>query len=503
MKKINPYYINCDWDSNYLCKCCGALLYYDFETKEIFCLNSTCKDSPHDIEIFSTEEADLTHLSQQLTYIENSLGQIVKTCDYNILVRQLLENRRRIVENFILTGKMNIEEFLISNDILFFIKKYKSLGIRNDKITFNGFIQLFIRYYQNQTLIENIKEGRYLLARKPLNRIFVLKYYDVIVDEIWASYGQVDLKESTNLSEFHYHKVIENVVNLQSINISTDLAPYYDRLWPFILSFQYIVKRNYPTSLKYQYSITDTDLANILSIIMSLKDNKVTVISIMDFLKHFIRQPLRDKNINDFIDLLDGNQDKIPIIFFIDENIILDRQTMLLFSTLLYSQVLSVNNEIEGQQRIAKFKQEASISFENYIRDKIVESGYFCLPSSTKIGGRDYDVIAVSELKHEIIIVETKFKDPPSSSLSANTLIQQEFLQDDIGLLPELIKHQERYTLLYQRPSLFHDKLGLKDDLSSYNVKSYFITKYTPLISSYDNIKVMSERVFIDNEIRA
>ena len=65
-----PYGIKCNWDSEYLCKNCGGLLYYDIDTKIIYCFNSRCKDYPTGIDIFSTEEADLTFLNRQLTEIE-------------------------------------------------------------------------------------------------------------------------------------------------------------------------------------------------------------------------------------------------------------------------------------------------------------------------------------------------------------------------------------------------------------------------------------------------
>jgi hypothetical protein len=159
LENSKPYNIDCNWDSNYLCKKCGSLLYYTFITKEINCLNVQCKDFPSGVELFSTKEADLTLLNKQSASIEKALGQIVNTCDYNRLVMQLLENRKQIIDNFITSGIMPIDEFLISNEILFFVKKHKSLGMRNDKLTFNGFLQLFISYYHNLTLIENIKEG--------------------------------------------------------------------------------------------------------------------------------------------------------------------------------------------------------------------------------------------------------------------------------------------------------------------------------------------------------
>lgn len=503
MEKDNqPYGIKCSWDSEYLCKKCGGLLYYAMETKEDHCFNSQCPDYPKGIEIYGTGEADLTLLNSQLADIERRLGQIINTCDYKFLAWTLLERRRRIVQKFFTSGIMQIDRFLLSNEILLFIQKYESLGIRNDPFTFKAILQLYTKYSEQLKLIEDLKEGRYLLARKPIkNKIFRLKYYDVIIDEIWSSYGQVNLQSSIDVDDFRYHEVIQKIVKSQGAITSADYAAYFDRLWPFAVSFQYLVKRNYSTSLKYQYSVTPTDLANILSIILSLKDNNLITVTLFNLLKHFIIQPIRDKNITDFVNMLSGNNDKIPIVFKTDGNIILDRRTLLLFFILMHSQHLPSAFEPSGQQIIAQHKQEAGGDFEEYLNNKLGTIGYCCLLPSTNIGGRDYDVVAFSESNQEILLIETKFKDPSPSSFSRNTLIEQELIYEKHGLLPQVIKHQERYDLLMKEGALFQKTLGLKNNIQDYLVKAYFITKYTPLISYYGNVRVISEKEFEEKEL--
>ncbi|MGD0795022.1 MAG: hypothetical protein ABR958_05475 [Dehalococcoidales bacterium] len=467
------------------------------ETKEIYCFNSKCKDYPTGIDIFKTEEADLTFLNQQLNEIERNLGQIVKTCDYYVLAWFLLERRRRIVEGFFSSGIMRIDDFLLSNEILLFIKKYKSFGIRKD-LTFKAIIQLYRHYSEQLKLIEDLKEGRYLLARSPKNKIYRLKYFDIIIGEIWSGYGLVNLQSPIDVNKFRYHEVIEKIVKTPGPLISTDYAPYFERLWPFAVSAQYLIKRNYSTALKYQYSVTPADLANILSFILSLKDNKLTAIPLMNLLKHFIKQPIRDKNIKEFIDMLSGDNDKIPIVFKTDGNIILDKPTLLLFFVFMFSQHLPSIIDISGPQRMALLKKEAGSDFEKYLRNKLEEINYYCLPPSTNIGGREYDILSFSESNKDLLIIETKFKDPSPSSFSVNTLIEQEFTYEKYGLLPQVIRQQERYDLLFEKPELFQKTIGLKHKIIEYTVNAYFITKYTPLIKNYGDVRVMSDREFIE-----
>ena len=503
MEKNNkPYGIECSWDSEYLCKKCGGLLYYDMETKEDHCFNSQCQDYPKGIEIYGTEEVDLTLLNSQLANIERGLGQVISTCDYKILALFLLERRRRIVQKFFTSRVMHIDNFLLSNEILLFIQKYKSLGIRNDRLTLRAVLQLYKEYSEQLKLLEDLKEGRYLLSKKPIkNKIFRLKYYDVIINEIWTSYGLVNLESIPDVNEFRYHEVIQKILSKKGTEISSDYAPYFDRLWPFAIGAQYLSKRNYATSLKYQYSVTTTDLANILSIIASLKDTNLITMPVFDLLRHFIKQPIRDRGFTDFINMLSGNNDKIPIVFKTDGSIILDRLTLLLFFVLMHSQHLESDFDVNGQQRIAQHKQEAGSEYEIYFKDKLEKIGYCCLPTSTRIGGRDYDVVAFSESNQEILLIEAKFKDPSPSSLSGNTLIEQEFIYEKRGLLPQVIKHQKRYDLLIAEGDLFQRKLGLKNNIQNYFIKAYFITKYTPLISYYGDVRVISEKEFFEKEL--
>ena len=491
-----PFGINVPWDSAYLCKKCGGLIYYDVTNKTENCLNTGCQNYPNEIEVYGTEEADLKVLNSQFAQIEKNLGQMVRTCDYRFLATSLLQMRRNIVNRFFTSGTMHIDSFLVSNDILSFIQKYKSLGIRKDAKTLGTIVGLYKEYSDHLKMTEDIKEGRYVLTRKPPKHLFRLKFYDVILEEIWPSYGLVDIKSVPNISDFRYHEVIQKLVSNQGTISTTNYGPLFDNLWPLAIGFQYLVKRNYATSLRYQYEITPTDLANMLSVIGSLKDNAVKTLPIMNLLIHFIKQPQRDKDFTDFIGMLSGDTGKAPILFKTNGDIMLDRRTMLLFFILLHTQHIASSSIPSGHQAISLHKQQAGMEYETYLKSKLEGKGYRCLPRSTRIADRDYDQIAISELKREILLVETKFKDPSPSSFSKHTLIDQEFTLAEDGLLPQAMRQQERYDLLFQKPLLFQAKLGLKSNIADYAIKACLVTKFTPLMNSYGNISIMSERQF-------
>jgi hypothetical protein len=216
----------------------------------------------------------------------------------------------------------------------------------------------------------------------------------------------------------------------------------------------------------------------------------------MNLLVHFIKQPQRDKDFTDFIGMLSGDSGKTPILFKTNGDIMLDRRTMLLFFVLLHTQHIASSATPSGQQTINLHKQQAGTEYETYLKNKLEEKGYRCMPRSTRVAGRDYDQIGISESNREILLVETKFKDPSPSSLSRHTLIDQEFTLDEDGLLPQAIKHQERYDLVFQKPLLFQAKLGLENNIADYAIKAYLVTKFTPLMNSYGNVSIMSEKQF-------
>jgi hypothetical protein len=346
-------------------------------------------------------------------------------------------------------------------------------------------------------MTEDFKEGRYVLTRVPPKSLFRLKYYDVILEEIWPSYGLVDIKSMPNINDFRYHEVIQKLISKQGTITTTDYGPLFDNLWPFANAFLYLVKRNRATSLKYQYAVTPADLANMLSVIASLRDNAVKTLPIMNLLIHFITQPQRDKDFTDFIGMLSGDSGKAPILFKTNGDVVLDRQTMLLFFVLLNTQHIASSAIPSGQQAINLHKQQAGTEYETYLKAKLEGKGYRCMPRSTGVAGSDYDLIGISESKREIILVETKFRDPSPSSFSKYTLIDQEFTPTENGLLPQAIKHQKLYDLVFQKPLLFQKRLGLKSNIVDYAIKAYLVTKFTPLMSRYGNVSVMSERQFL------
>ncbi len=456
-----------------------------------------CPTYPKDVELYATGRDNLKLVDSQFAEREKNLGQVISACDYQSLLRFLLERRRRLIGKFFSSGYMNIDDFLFSNELLLTVQKYKSYGIRQDLMQFNAVVQIYKSYRKYLDFLEDIKDGRYLLSRNPPNNVFRLKYCDVIYGEILTSYGLVQLKSVAGVDLFHYHDVIETRLRENPALITTDYAPFFEHLWPLAVSIEYLTKHNYQSSLMYQYSVTPTDMANILSVIFSMKDDRLTPIPVFNLFQHYLAQPVRDRSFTDFLNLLSGGGTKIPIVFVDGDTIMLDRKTLYIFFILMLSQYLSSGGISSGQQSIARHKQQAGTDFEYYMKEKLEKNGYRCLPPSTNICGRDYDLIAISEARGEIILAETKFRDPSPSSFSNSTLIKQEFTDERSGLLQQSMRHQERYSLFFEQAGIFKQILGLNREAVSYSVRGYVITKFKPLISRYGDILIESKREFL------
>ena len=49
----------------------------------------------------------------------------------------------------------------------------------------------------------------------------------------------------------------------------------------------------------------------------------------------------------------------------------------------------------------------------------------------------------------------------------------------------------------------FIGSLEMPELIQEYQVKTYFITKYTPKMSFYKNVKVLSEKEFMEKELKS
>jgi len=115
---------------------------------------------------------------------------------------------------------------------------------------------------------------------------------------------------------------------------------------------------------------------NISSVIGSLDSDDLITVPILNLLGHFNKQLIRDRTSADFIDLLSGNNDRIPIVFRMNGSIVLDKPTLFLFFIYMYSQHLASDNYVSGPQRISQLKQEPSREYEEAFKKKLEESGY-------------------------------------------------------------------------------------------------------------------------------
>ena len=149
-----------------------------------------------------------------------------------------------------------------------------------------------------------------------------------------------------------------------------------------------------------------------------------------------------------------------------------------------------------------KKKQETATIFEDHLRKHLRSSGSKVTEEPLVVSEHgekhEYDVIGVDEDSKEIVLLEAKYKDFAPSSLTGRTLIKQELLEEEYGLLVEAIKHQARLDFFQKYPKRFSRELPLESSAEEYDVSASVVTKHPPLISKYRQVAVLAYDEFCD-----
>ena len=109
--------------------------------------------------------------------------------------------------------------------------------------------------------------------------------------------------------------------------------------------------------------------------------------------------------------------------------------------------------------------------------------------------------MGISEGKKRIILADAKFRDISPSSICADTLIQQELLEPGQGVQYEAERHIQRVDFFKKNLGLFKQYLNPKADLATYEIRSYLVTKHTPLVKQYKDVRVLSLDELIEKEL--
>ena len=495
-----------DYKSEYLCSACGSLIYYDMSNKSReFCINPGCSYCARQLQVMDPSKESSPGLHDDLAGEEARLLKLIESCDHEALAIHVYNVRRELIESAVKKRVMpSIPKWHAIGDLLVLMNSHRPRGRDKSESTFLTTLNLSQRRTEDLNFIEDIENGRRKIVRDPDGRMGVLmmKYLSPVHDMLMV-YG---LASSGNLVDdsdlFKFKDIDELVIKEADLRPGADMSDFLDSLWPYTMALRYAFSLYYRTSVQYRYTPERVDMAFILGLLYSLKPDKTFLVSKQKVANLFAKYApwAGGRTFGQFLAEYATNDQKVPIMVSVGDKLIADRMTLLYFMIHLNGQYIEINRRNGGADGIAEMKKKQADVYEGKVRSELRKHGYTGPDSAVKVT-YDYDVLGISEEKKRILVVDAKFRDISPSSISADTLVRQELLQDGQGLQYEAVRHQVRVNYLRQNLALFKPHLRFVRSPGDYEVRPFLVTKHVPLVSQWQDVGILSLEDFVSREL--
>jgi hypothetical protein len=496
-----------DFKSDYLCDACGGIIYCDLDdnTQE-FCINPSCLRCNHKFGILDTSAKASPQLHKELREEEANLLALIKSCNHEALAMYVYRMRLELINSAVTIGVMpSIPLWHAIGDLLILMNTHPPSGSEVTETTFASIIKLSYERSKHLNFIEDVEHGRYKVV-KPADgqmRVIMMKYLSPIRDMLKV-YGLASSGDLTDESElFKFQDIDELVIGDVELKPGADMADFFNSLWPSVITLRYGFRLYYRTSLQYRHKPARVDIPYLLGVLYSLNSREPVFVSKEGLSRHFYKykEYAEGRTFDQLVTEYAESHEKVPIIVSVGDRIILDPLTLLYFIIHLHGQAIENDRLLNGKD-ITVMKKKAADIFEAKVRNELHRYGYTCPESAVKVK-YDYDVLGISEARKQILVIDAKFRDISPSSISAETLVEQELMEPEEGLFYEAGRHKTRVDYLMHNVGLF--KLHLKPSglLRSYQVRPYVVTKHTPLVRQYKNIGILSLADLVNNELSA
>ena len=477
--------------SDYLCTECKNLIYFELGSNEDICVNPRCILFLPFLKFYDVSQADI--LKKQIKEKDRNLKSRIMKTDRSYFIRFLYQERKNITKKLITTGLAEFEKLLVVDELLILTNSLNFVGRKRGQAFFTRILKDYEEFFKVKNMIEDIENQRVLLSTN--KKAYMLKYWKIILD-FYKSYGLISDRLDDRERAFKYDFIDRHVRDQVKFEPGMDIGRLFEQQFHFISALKYVLERYHRTSTQYRYDPTGLDIAVLMGLFFSAT-KEIEFWSLKSLRNHFDRTASGKANFEEFIVKYINSKEKAPIIVFDGTTYIFDKHTLLFYiHYLIGKNRRKVEGQITtGEERIMKKKQRAASIFEEQIRKHLRECGY-SVPSDPLVISEhkekyEYDVIGVKEEKKIIYLVEAKYRDFSPSSLTGKTLIQQELMDEDNGLLIEAIKHQARLDFFYKHSDRFKCELSLSSPIDQYNVFAYIVTKHPPLISKYRRVPIV------------
>ncbi|WP_148284406.1 hypothetical protein [Dehalococcoides mccartyi] len=437
---------------------------------------------------------------------EAKLLSAMERCDPETLALYTYEMRKALIESALSNGVMpSIPMWHSIGDLLILMNVHPPRGTDKSEVTMQSVVKMNYRRTEHLNFIEDVENGRHKIVRYPDGKmsVLMLKYLEPIHD-MFRVYGLASSGTVVNEADlFKFKDIDELVIKEVDLNLGVDMADFFDSLWPYIVTLRYGFSLYFRTSLQYRYAPAKVDIPVIMGLSYSLKPGQTFIIPKQNVARHYAKYNAyaAGRTLDQFLVDYSNSNERVPIMVSVGDRIIADRLTLLYFAIHLHGQYIEANRRNGGSDSISEMKKKAADVFEAKVRSELRKHGYAGPDSAVKVK-YDYDVIGISESKKRIILADAKFRDISPSSICADTIIQQELLEPGQGVQYEAERHIQRVDFFKKNLGLFKQYLEPKANLATYELKSYLVTKHTPLVKQYKDVGVLSLEELIEQEFK-
>lgn len=467
------------YDSNYLCKRCGNLLYEDVQTKKEYCISQKCPTFSG-FKIINNSQQIEEEINKMVNSVKRKLRQF--SSEFKEHLHDLREGMFNNIGEGLNMGKFHAlnELILISSDIRFF-------GRIRSVQKFNQVIEEFSSIADKENFLDSLKEEVFVIVRFPKEekiRTLALKYYPAFIEQ-YENYGLI--RSSRKSEAFKYEALDILEVDRIPFQIGMEMTPFFKQFFRIMVQMKMLVEYNYRLSLIAKRKFTKKDIAGLLSLFFSARHRKINWNNSY-FNNHLDRNEFTEDEKKDFKKFVFGNDSLVPIGLNEDNKNIFFPLTLLFFSFYFLGKLpeKDIVNECKG---------EASLRFENEVRDLLKSKG-LDIPFNTEIeiikGSYKYDVIAISKNDRKIYLIEVKYSDLPQSAFSGKKLkdIKLDDKDADYGEISMAEEHKNRLKEFSANLQRFEEKS--KMDFKGFEIIPLIVMKYIPLLKSFENIGFLS-----------
>lgn len=502
---MNGLFLVSDSKSDYLCDSCGDLLYCDLEDPTLqSCINPVCKQCNRAYTIIDPSAEASPQLHKELEDEEVKLIDLILSCNHESLATYAYNTRLELINTALTTGVMpSLPMWHAIGDLLILVNTYPPNGSDQSVTKFDSIIKMSYKRSERLNFIEDVENGRYkiVLLSNGTWKVIMMKYM-IPIHDMYRVYGLASSQNLVDESElFKFQDIDELVIDDVDLEPGVDMADFFNSLWPYVITLRYGFGLYYRTSLQYRYQPARVDIPYILGVSNSLKSREPVLLPKAKLSRYFSEysEYAEGRTFEQILAEYVESHEKVPIMISVGDRIITDPLTLLYFVIHINGQFIQ-NNKLRNARDISVMKRQSASIFEAKVRSELHKYGYAGPDSAVKIK-YEYDIIGISEAKKRILVIDAKFRDIAPSSISAQTLVEQELMEPGEGLCYEVERHITRVNYFKNNPKLFKRLLKPASDLNSYQIHAYVVTKHTPLISKYKGIDILSLDDLINTEL--